>query len=241
MSPSGEDLRGTSLGQRGVRGRRLERVLRQLDEGEEHGQLRMRQRVGGEGREQAADGRDLTVEREAQGVVGEQTLRMLPVAGGLDVTDRFDGVPMRLEPVGGDPVQITDGIGLAAPKLEQQDIREQRVVAEPRSLRVDRNDERVRVLQLEERPLRAARSGEAIGERAADPLQDRGAEQELLDPFGLSLEDLGQQVVRHRPLAAGELGDEPLGVRVTRERHRGEPQARDPPLGPCQEHGGGLC
>ena len=121
-----------------------------------------------------------------------------------------------------------------------QEIREERVVAEPRPLRVDRDDERVRILQLEERPLGPARSGEAVGERAADPLQDRGAEQELPDRFGLALEDLGEQVVRHRPLAAGELGDEPLGVRVTRERHRGQPQARGPSLGPCQEHGGGF-
>ena len=27
---------------------------------------------------------------------------------------------------------------------------------------------------------------------------------------------------------------------MTGQRHRGEPQARGPPLGPCQEHGGGL-
>ncbi len=229
-----------SLGQRDVGGRRLEGVLRQLDVGEERGQLRMRQRIGGEGREQGADGRDLTVERKAETVVGQQTARVPPVAAGLGVTDRVDGVPMLGEPVGGDPVQIADGIGLAAAKLEEQEIREQLVVAEPRPLRVDRYDERVRVLQLEERPLRPARFGEAVGERAADPPQDRGAEQEPLDPFGLALEDLGEQVVRHRTLAAGELGDEPLGVRVTGERHRGEPQARDPPLGPCQEHGGSL-
>ena len=217
IPPVGEDLRGTSLGQRGVCGRRLEGVLRQLDEGEEHGQLRMRLRVGGEGREQAADGRDLAVEREAQAVVGEQALSVIPVAGGLGVTDRDDGVPMLGEPGSGDAVQVTDDIGLAAPKLEEQEIREERVVAEPRSSRVDRYDERVGVLQLEERALRAAGAGEAIGEGAADPLEDRGAEQEAPDLLGLALEDLGQQVVRHRPLAAGELGDEPLGIRVTRE------------------------
>ena len=114
------------------------------------------------------------------------------------------------------------------------------MVPEPRPLTVDRNDERVRVLQLDEHPLRAARSGQAVGERAADPIQDRGPEQELPDPFGLSDEDLGEQVVRDRPLAAGELGDETSGVRVTGQRHRRQPQARGPPLRPCQANGGGL-
>ena len=134
MLPFGEDLRSVSLGQRDVCGRRLERVLRQLDVGEERGQLRIRQRIGGEGREQGADGRDLTVEREAETVVGEQTPGARPVAGGLGVTDRVDHVPVLGEPVGGGPVQIRDGIGFAAPKLEEQEIREQRVVAEPRAL-----------------------------------------------------------------------------------------------------------
>ena len=164
----------------------------------------------------------------------------LPVAGGLGVTDRVDRVPMMGEPVGGGQVQIPDGVGFAAPKLQGQEIREQRVVAEPRALTIDRNHERVRVLQLDEHPLRAARPGHSVGQRAADPLQDRGAEQQLPDPFGLALEDLGKQVIRHRPLAAGELGDELSGVRVTGQRHRGEPQARGPPLGPRQEHGGVL-
>ena len=41
MLPFGEDLRSMSLGQRDVCGRRLEGVLRQLDEGEERGQLGM--------------------------------------------------------------------------------------------------------------------------------------------------------------------------------------------------------
>ncbi len=101
-----------SLGQRDVCGRRLEGVLGQLDVGEEYGQLRMRQRIGGEGREQCADGRDLTVERQAETVIGQQSARVLPFAAGLGVTDRLDGVPVLGEPVGGDPVQIADGIGV---------------------------------------------------------------------------------------------------------------------------------
>ena len=86
----------------------------------------------------------------------------------------------------------------------------------------------------------AALCGQAVGERAADPFQDRGAEQELPHSFGLADEDFGEQVVRHRSLAAGELGDEPPGVGVTCQRHRGEAEARGPPLCPRQEGGGGL-
>ena len=125
--------------------------------------------------------------------------------------------------------------GSRAPELEAQEIGEQLVIAEPRPLAVDREDERVRILELEQDPLRAGRPERADRRAAVHALEDRGAEQEPPHRLGLALQDLGEQVVRHGPLAARELGDESLRVGVTGERERREPQSRDPPFGPGLE------
>jgi len=50
-----------------------------------------------------------------------------------------------------------------------------------------------------------------------DPVQHRGAQQQALDLRRLPLQHLGQQVLRDRAVAAGELGDELLGVGVPGE------------------------
>jgi hypothetical protein len=74
----------------------------------------------------------------------------------------------------------------------------------------------------------------------ADPLKDRGAEQEFRDAFGLALEDLGDQVSPPPSACCPSTRRRAARVRVTGEQHRGEPQARDPSLGPCQERGSGV-
>ena len=61
-------------------------------------------------------------------------------------------------------------------------------------------------------PLRAGGADEGVGERAVHPLEDRGAQQQPPHLVGLPLEHLGQQVLGDGALAAGELGDEPLGL-----------------------------
>ena len=106
------------------------------------------------------------------------------------------------------------------------------VVAKPRPPGVERGDERVRVLELLQDPLRARAAGEDVGQRPADPLEHRGAQQQLAHLRRLALQHLRQQIARHGALAAGELGDEPLGIGMAGERDRGQPQAGGPALGP---------
>ena len=61
-----------------------------------------------------------------------------------------------------------------------------------------------------------------------------------LTSSGWRVEHLGQQVVGDGALAAGELGDESLGVGMAGERERRQPQPRRPPLGPRLEQGQAL-
>src|SRR5262249_57187469 len=53
---------------------------------------------------------------------------------------------------------------------------------------------------------------------------------------GLPVQHLGQQVLRHRPLAAGELRREPPRIVVPGQRQRRQPQPGRPPLGPLIQH-----
>ena len=86
--------------------------------------------------------------------------------------------------------------------------------------------------------------GRPVSRSASSPLtrsSRRGAQQQILDVGRLAVQHLGEQVLRDRALAAGELGDEPLRVGVTGQGDRREPQARGPPLGPLvQQRDPGL-
>ena len=58
--------------------------------------------------------------------------------------------------------------------------------------------------------------------------------------LGLALKHLGEQVVGHRSLATGELGNEPLGVRIADQRQRGQPQPCRPAFRPLVQSGEAL-
>ena len=57
-------------------------------------------------------------------------------------------------------------------------------------------------------------------------------EQQIADLRRLALQHLRQQIAGDRTLAAGELRHELLGVGMSGERDRGEPEAGGPPFGP---------
>ena len=122
-----------------------------------------------------------------------------------------------------------------APQLQLQQVSEQPVVAEPGPPRIQRGHERAGLLQLLQHPLPARAPGQQVGQLAVDPVQHRGPQQQPPDRLALPLQHLGQQVLRHRALAAGELGREPVRIRVPGQRQRGQPQPRRPALGPLMQ------
>ena len=176
------------------------------------------------------DGGGLPVKMKAGPVIGEQPGGQSPVPGGLGVPDRLQRVPVAGEPPGGGPVQPGDLAGRGAPQLQLQEGGEHLVVAEPRPPRVQRHHERVRLFQVLQDSLPAPVSGQQVGQFPVDPLQDGGAQQQPPHRFGLPVQHLGQQVLGHRPLTAGEPGREPARVLVPGQRQRRQPQARRPAL-----------
>ena len=164
-------------------------------------------------------------------MVGEHAGGQGPVLGDLGVADRLDRVPVVRVPPGGGGVQRGQFGLRAAPQLQLQQVGEQLVVAEPGPPRIQRDHERVGLLELLQEPLPARASGEQVGQFAVHPVQYRGPQQQPPDLLRLPVEHLGQQVLRHRPLAAGELGREPVRVRMPGQRQRRQPQPRRPALG----------
>ena len=177
------------------------------------------------------DRRRPAVEDQAQTRVGEQAGGGRPVLGRLVLPDRLHDCAVLLQPLGGGSVQRHDQRWMTPPELEAQEVGEQVVIAKPRTPDVECRHERVGVLELLEHPLRSRAARHVIGQRAADALEHRCAQQQVAHLRRLALEHLGQQIARDRALAAGELGHELLGIRMLGERDRGHSQPGGPPLG----------
>ena len=169
--------------------------------------------------------------RQREVVVHQQAPGRHPVTGRLIVADGFDDVALLFVPGGRGAVQRRDRRRRDAPQFEAQQIREQVVVAEPRTGGVERGDEGVLVFEPLEDRLGPHGAGERIGERAADALEDRRAQEQVAHLRWLALQHLGEEIAGHGPLAAGELGHEALRVRVRGQRDRRQAQTGRPSLG----------
>ena len=137
-------------------------------------------------------------------------------------------------PLGGDRVQAGHLLRGGPPQLEREQVPKQVVVAKPASLRIHSDHERARVLKLHQDSLRARASRQPVSERSADPLQQRGSQQQLPHFRRLALEHLRQQVVGHRALTAREADRVALGIRVAGERQCHQSQPRRPAFG-CRD------
>ena len=216
----------------------LQRSPGQLDPGHPRRQLGIpRDHAGREPGQELVPGGAQPAEPDADPVVRQQAGGQVPVLRRLGVADRLDRVPAVRVPPGGDGVQRGQFGRRAAPQLQLQQVGEQLMVAEPGPPRVQRDHERACLLELLQDPLPARALGQQVGQFAVHPLQHRGPQQQPPDRLGLPLQHLGQQVLRDRALAAGELGREPVRIRVPGQRQRRQPQPRRPALGPVIQPG----
>ena len=174
-------------------------------------------------------------EDELEPVVGQQP-------GGPARGPRRDRVRHRLAPaaVRGEPacgtrVQLRLDPGVLQPQARAQELREQAVVAEPALVAVERGDEHPRALELLQYAGAVVAAGQRVRELAAQPLRHARAQEELAPRRRLQGEDLVGQVVGHRAVVAGELGDEGVRVILAGQGQPGQPQPRRPALGPLHE------
>ncbi len=223
-----------------MRGRLVQASLDQVNGCAYQGQLGVI-RARREGPHQRLHGLRLPVEGQAERMVGEQPGRLRPVAGRLGVPDGLGHLAPQGEPSGGAPVQRGHFCGQRPAQLQPQEIREQVVVAEPRPLGVQRFDERVRIFEAQQDPFRARPAGQQVCQFPVDPVEQGGAQQQILDVGRLAVQHLGEQVLGDHAVAAGELRDEPLRVGMADQGEHREPQARGPPFRPLvQQRDPGL-
>src|SRR4051794_13282742 len=128
-------------------------------------------------------------------------------------------------------MEVRDLVGHRPAKLQAKEVRKKLVVAKPCALRVERHDERVGVLESQQHLLRTRPACQQVGELTAHPVDERGSQEHALNVARLTFEHLGHEVLPDRPVGAGELGHEALGIRMAAEGDHGKAQAGRPAFG----------
>ncbi len=177
----------------------------------------------------------LAAEQEVEPLLGEHVDHAGHVPGLDDVRQGLAPVAVRGEPHRRPGVQPRPQRGRLEAEARAQQLGEQRVVAEPALVAVDRRQEDPGAVEVGEHAPAVVVLGQRVGELAADLLGDARAQQEAARLGRLQREDLAAQVVGDRVVVAGELGEEGLGVVLALERERREPQPRGPALGALDE------
>ena len=95
-------------------------------------------------------------------------------------------------------------IGLLLHQVRLQNIGKEVVIAIPLALVIERNDEQVAALQGFQHPFAIFLPGDGIAQRTAQPVENGGLQQEAADTFGLALQNLFDQIVQDKTVAAGE-------------------------------------
>ncbi len=163
--------------------------------------------------------------------------RVVDVASVERVSDRLDREAMLGIPRARATMQVGNEVRGISLELGQQQIAKQVVVAEPRSVLVERDHEQVRALQLPQDLLAVVAFGDGIAQRSGQPREDGGAHQEMADRTRLREDDLVPQVVDQEALVGRKLLQNALAVRGAPQRQRREVQSRHPTLGPALQSG----
>jgi hypothetical protein len=121
-------------------------------------------------------------------------------------------------------------IGLLLHQARAENVRKEVMVAKPVASIVERNDEQVSSLQSLQQRVASLLAGDGIAQRTTQPLENGGLEQEAPDTFGLTLQDLFDQIVHDVPVVSSESPDEPSNVLSPPHRECRQLEPRDPAL-----------
>jgi hypothetical protein len=123
-------------------------------------------------------GRALAVLDERLSVALDQLGRPLRVARSHGMANRVVDQPMVLAPAGRVGVQRPEPLGSFPRKADPQQVGEQMVVAPPATHLIQRHQEQIGPLDRLQQLLSVASAGDRVAQRAAQPGQYRGVQQE---------------------------------------------------------------
>ena len=191
----------------------------------------------------------LAVDHEVDPVVDDELRAQVPHLSHGHVTQCRRAIAMRSEPDRGTPVQLLERRAELRAQLCPQQLREERVVAVPVPVVVERRQQRAAMLEAGEHSLTVGAAGQRIGELTAHRVDDRRAQEEVAQVGRLAGQHLAEQVVAHRGIGAREVLDESLWLGMGADRHGRQAQPRRPAfgappqrrdLGGCDRHVEGL-
>ena len=191
----------------------------------------LRDLLGREALEPAADDRVAAAHDPAGGDVPQQIGGAVDVAGRDGVVDRAVDLAARGVPGARPAVEVALDLGLAPAQLGAQHVREQAVVAVAVVGAVERDEHEVRAGEVAQRRARPRTAEHGVAQRAGELREHRGAGEEAQALARQAGEELVAQVVGHEPVVAGEPGDGAVAVGLLVKRERGEVEAGGPPLG----------
>ena len=139
----------------------------------------------------------------------DQLRGSLVVLAGQRVADRLGPLAILFVPVACPPVQGGNVLRLLVEQARMQHVGKELVIAIPPAMINKRDQEEVSSLERRQPGLSAILAGDGITEGPTQSVQDGGLQQEVLDIFGLALQDLLGQIVDDVPVIPGEAGDEP--------------------------------
>ena len=154
--------------------------------------------------EPALDGRDASAVIGGQGLLLHQSRHPVDVAGLLGVADRILRLPVRLAPRARAREQLRHEVWLGPLELGTQQLPEEVVVAVPRPVAVQREQEHVRARERLQDRGGAALLEHRVAEGSRQPLEHRGPRQEAKGLRGHVRKQLRAQIVGHQAIASGE-------------------------------------
>jgi hypothetical protein len=188
-------------------------------------------------REPFRDRRQLALVEEPVPVARDQLCRVATIAGGDRVRDRLRDRAASAVPGRSTSVQHGNPVRIAVAELVLEKLGEERVIAIPLALVVERVEKEIRSLDPVEHSARSGCLSHVVAERAAEAFEDRGLEQETLDGRFLALEHLRAEVVDDLAVVARECLDERMAVAAAPQRQRREIETGGPPFGPLLQAG----
>ena len=112
-------------------------------------------------------------------MVDDELRAQVPGAPSGHVTQRRRAIAMRSEPRRGTPVQLLHLAAELRAQLGAQQLREERVIAVPHAVLVQRSQQCAAMLKAGEHPLTIRVAGQGIGQLTADRVDHRRPQQEL--------------------------------------------------------------
>jgi hypothetical protein len=134
-------------------------------------------------------------------------------------------------------MQPDDLIRVLTAQLVPEQLGEQLVIPVGAPPWSHRGDEAVGPLQTGQHRLAAVAAGEGVGQVAVQLVDDAGPQQEAAHLVGLPIQHLPGQVVGDALVVTGELGHEPVWVRLLLHGHDREPKPSGPSLGAGLQQG----